>query len=285
MDPQISRSSVNNSNSADITSDSRLELAVSTIRKHAPVSPEVAIVLGSGLGGFTENLISHSVLENSTIPGYPRSTVEGHKGELVFCTIGERQVLALRGRVHFFESGSLHALLFPIRVAAAIGVKTLIITNAAGGINRTFVPGDLMLITDQINLTGATCPDMGSAPSHGMLYDTRLLRCAESVAARIGVRVVRGVYAGVKGPSYETAAEIEMIYRVGGDAVGMSTVLEVALAASLGIRVLGISCITNKATGTSSAKLNHEEVTVVANQVREQFSRLITHVIGALPPA
>lgn len=257
--------------------------AVKAIREHAPFAPEVAIILGSGLGGFTESVECRSALLTTDIPGYPRSTVEGHKGELVFCSVSGRKLLAFRGRVHFYESGSVHALLFPIQVAASLGARILIITNAAGGVNRTFSPGDLMLIADHLNLTGETAPQAGPAPGLRSPYDPELIRIAEATADRIGVRVVRGIYAGLKGPSYETAAEIEMIHRIGGDAVGMSTVLEVALASALGMRVLGISCITNKATGTSSAKLNHEEVTVVANQVKEQFSRLLVQVIGALP--
>jgi purine-nucleoside phosphorylase len=274
---------VSNSVSEKPDKRSTLTAAIDAIREHAPFEPEIAVVLGSGLGGFTESLSCNAAIQTASIPGYPRSTVEGHKGELVFCTASGRRLLAFRGRVHFFESGDVNALLFPIRVAAALGARILIITNAAGGVNRTFVPGDLMLISDQIDLTGESCPEPGGSKSRGAPYDQQLIRMAENTADKIGVRVVRGVYAGVKGPSYETAAEIEMINRIGGDAVGMSTVLEVALASSLGMRVLGISCITNKATGTSSAKLNHEEVTVVANQVREQFSRLLTQVIKALP--
>lgn len=275
---------MSNSTQDNLDIQSTVSAAVAAIQEHAPFQPEIAVVLGSGLGGFTESLSCNAVIQTASIPGYPRSTVEGHRGELVFCTASGRRLLAFRGRVHFYESGDVNALLFPIRVAAALGARILIITNAAGGVNRTFVPGDLMLISDHIDLTGETCPEPGGSKTNGAPYDQQLVRIAENTANQIGVRVVRGVYAGVKGPSYETAAEIEMIHRIGGDAVGMSTVLEVALASSLGMRVLGISCITNKATGTSSAKLSHEEVTIVANQVREQFSRLLTHVIKALPP-
>lgn len=275
---------MSNSTQDNLDIQSTVSAAVAAIQEHAPFQPEIAVVLGSGLGGFTESLSCNAVIQTESIPGYPRSTVEGHRGELVFCTASGRRLLAFRGRVHFYESGDVNALLFPIRVAAALGARILIITNAAGGVNRTFVPGDLMLISDHIDLTGETCPEPGGSKTNGAPYDQQLVRIAENTANQIGVRVVRGVYAGVKGPSYETAAEIEMIHRIGGDAVGMSTVLEVALASSLGMRVLGISCITNKATGTSSAKLSHEEVTIVANQVREQFSRLLTHVIKALPP-
>ncbi len=275
---------MSNSTQDRLDIQSAVSAAVAAIREHAPFQPEIAVVLGSGLGGFTESLPCNAVIQTASVPGYPRSTVEGHKGELFFCTASGRSLIAFRGRVHFYESGNVNALLFPIRVAVALGARILIITNAAGGVNRTFVPGDLMLISDHIDLTGETCPEPGGSKSNGAPYDQQLIRIAENTANQTGVRVVRGVYAGVKGPSYETAAEIEMVHRIGGDAVGMSTVLEVALASSLGMRVLGISCITNKATGTSSAKLSHEEVTIVANQVREQFSRLLTNVIKALPP-
>jgi len=263
--------------------DASLATAIQTVKSHAPFEPQIAVILGSGLGGFTNSLSCKGAIQTSSIPGYPRSTVEGHAGKLVFCSIGKQNIVVFRGRVHFYETGNVDTLLFPVRVASALGVRTLIITNAAGGVNRTFVPGDLMLVTDHINLTGESCPGQQASRNDNRPYDPQLIRITESVANQIGVRVVRGVYTGLKGPSYETAAEIEMIHRLGGDAVGMSTVLEVALAHSLGMRVLGISCITNKATGTSSAKLSHDEVNVVANQVREQFSRLLMHVIEALP--
>jgi purine-nucleoside phosphorylase len=262
----------------------RITEAVAFVREHAPHAPTVALVLGSGLGGFTEALQLDAVIPVENIPHYPRSTVEGHKGELVFARLGETRLLAFRGRVHFYESGSLDVVLFPIRVAAALGARTLIVTNAAGGMNRTFIPGDLMLITDQINFTGeALRSAVVRRPASSGYYDPQCLKLAAQTAASLGIPVVRGVYAGVKGPSYETAAEIEMLYRMGGDAVGMSTVMETALAAQLGMKVLGISCITNKATGTSSAKLSHAEVTLVADQVREHFSRLLKHIILALP--
>jgi purine-nucleoside phosphorylase len=258
--------------------------AATFIREHAPDAPTIALVLGSGLGGFTDALQQDALIPAGVVPHYPRSTIQGHKGEIVFARLEGVRLMAFRGRVHFYESGSLDTVLFPIRVAAALGAKTLIATNAAGGINRTFVPGDLMLITDQINLTGESLRSTGQPRviSSGY-YDPQYLALAATTAAGLGIPVVRGVYAGVKGPSYETAAEIEMLYRLGGDAVGMSTVMETALAAQLGMKVLGISCITNKATGTSSAKLSHAEVTLVADQVRERFTSLLKHIILAIP--
>ncbi len=260
-----------------------LDEALQHLREHGAGSPELGIVLGSGLGMFAESLADRVVIPSGGVPHYPRSTVEGHKGELVFGTLGGKRVLAIRGRVHFYESGDVQTILFPIRVAVGLGVRTLIVTNAAGGINRTFVPGDLMIIADQINLTGEPLPPP-LPPRKGPIeyYAPALVTLAKEVAAAAGIRVVSGVYAGVKGPSYETAAEIEMIHRLGGDAVGMSTVLETALAASLGVRILGISCITNKATGTGPAKLDHSEVTQVANRVRTQFSDILARVISAL---
>jgi purine-nucleoside phosphorylase len=258
--------------------------AVTFIREHAPHAPQIALVLGSGLGGFTDALQCDEVIPVGNIPHYPRSTVQGHKGEIVFARLEGVRLVAFRGRVHFYESGRLDTVLFPIRVAAALGAKTLILTNAAGGMNRTFVPGDLMLITDQMNFTGkALRSGANRRQASSGYYDGQYLALAAQAAASLGIPVVRGVYAGVKGPSYETAAEIEMLFRLGGDAVGMSTVMETALAAQLGMKVLGISCITNKATGTSSAKLSHAEVTLVADQVREHFTRLLKHIILALP--
>ena len=258
--------------------------AVASIREHAPDAPQIALVLGSGLGGFTDALQHDAVIPVGNIPHYPRSTVQGHKGEIVFARLDGIRLMAFRGRVHFYESGSLDTVLFPIRVAAALGAKTLIATNAAGGINRTFVPGDLMLITDQINVTGEALRSTAyPRQASSVYYDGQYLALAAQTAAGLGIPVVRGVYAGVKGPSYETAAEIEMLYRMGGDAVGMSTIMETALAVQLGMKVLGISCITNKATGTGPAKLSHAEVTLVADQVHEHFTRLLKQIILALP--
>ncbi len=181
--------------------DLRVTEAVSFIREHAPHAPSVALVLGSGLGGFTDELERDAVIPVSDIPHYPRSTVQGHKGEIVFARLGSTRLVAFRGRVHFYESGSLDVILFPIRVAAALGAKTLIATNAAGGINRTFVPGDLMLITDQINFTGeALRSTVQPRLISSGYYDPQYLALAAQTAAGLGVPVVRGVYAGLKGP-------------------------------------------------------------------------------------
>ncbi len=262
---------------------SAIDQALAFLRTRIPTPPDLAIILGSGLGGFADVLSGGVTIASHDIPHYPRSTVEGHKGELVVGTLGSKQVLAVRGRVHFYESGDLDTVLFPVRLLAALGARTLVITNAAGGVNRTFTPGDLMVLSDQINLTGMRLPlhDRVQRPTADY-YAPRLRSLALTTAARHRIRVVSGCYAGVKGPSYETAAEVEMVNRLGGDAVGMSTVMETAMAVALGLDVLGISCITNKATGTSPAKLDHAEVTDVANRVKENFSLLLREIITAL---
>ena len=260
------------------------QVAASTsyIREYTPHQPTIALVLGSGLGDLANLLPGRTTLITSEIPHYPVSTVEGHKGRLVFGMLGGKSVLAFQGRIHLYESNDAHTVLYPILVASNLGVQTLIITNAAGGINRQFSPGDLMIITDQLNLTSARVPDLPPInEEHRLLYDEVLIEKADEVARLQGIPLKRGVYAGVKGPSYETAAEVEMIYRIGADAVGMSTVMEASLASRLGIKVLGISCITNKATGIGDAKLSHQEVTEVANQVKKDFALLLSSMIAS----
>lgn len=254
---------------------------VRTRTRHAPT---IGLVLGSGLGDFADSLSDSVAIETSAIPHYPVSTVEGHKGRIVFGKVGKGEVVAFQGRIHFYEASDLNVVLYPIHVAHALGVKTLIVTNAAGGINRTFSPGDLMVISDQINLTfeSFAFPRPTMHRQHGSLYDSPLQTKAMEAGAELQVGLKRGIYAGVKGPSYETAAEIEMLGRIGADAVGMSTVFETQLATHLGMRVLGISCITNYATGISSEKLNHQEVTEVGNRVRTVFGNLLRSIITHL---
>lgn len=256
--------------------------AVSYIREHGGRDSDIGIILGSGLGGLADSLPSSNTISTSAIPHYPRSTVEGHRGKLVFADLAGKRVLAFQGRVHFYESLSVAATLFPLHVAHALGVKTLIVTNAAGGINRSFVPGDLMLITGQINMTGLSVPN--AAGNHPPLpfYSERLIAVARSVAESSGIPLKSGAYVGLKGPTYETAAEVEMLFRLGADAAGMSTVLEVDLASHLGMDVLGISCITNLATGISPSRLSHKEVTEVGNRVKGRFTDLVKGIIGKL---
>jgi len=257
------------------------EEAAAYVRGRIPSPPGIALVLGSGLGDYSP-LEGGLTFRAGEIPSYPRSTVSGHRGEAVFARIAGSDVLAFRGRIHLYECNDAATVLFPVALARALGARVMIVTNAAGGINRQFVPGDLMLITDQIDMTlhGEWIPAERTGPRR--TYDAALCALAMEAALRLGVPLRRGVYASVKGPSYETAAEVEMLRRLGGDAVGMSTVKEASLAASLGMRVMGISCITNKAAGTGGGKLDHSEVTVVASTVKARFADLLTECIAGL---
>jgi purine-nucleoside phosphorylase len=244
--------------------------------------PEIAIVLGSGLGDFADALQPTVTVATRDIPDYPPVTVTGHKGRVIAASWEGKNLLVFQGRIHFYECNDYAMVLHPVALAAALGCRILIVTNAAGGINRAFQPGDLMFITDQIDLTMSGIPSGAPPAPQEHLYDRKLTDRAGEVAMKKGIRLRSGIYAAVKGPSYETAAEVEMIHRIGGDAVGMSTAKEVSYAVQLGMRVLGISCITNKAAGIESSKLDHAEVTEVGRRVRLEFSTFLFALIEAL---
>jgi purine-nucleoside phosphorylase len=252
-------------------------------------TPDIALVLGSGLGGMADTFEQRIAIPYEDIPNFPVSTVEGHAGQLVFGTLHGRSVVAMQGRFHYYEGWSQEEVTFPIRVFALMGAKTLIVTNSSGGINPDFMPGDLMLINDHLNLTGQNplrghndtrfgprFPDMTDA------YNVDLRNQAMEIAQKVNVSLHTGVYSGLSGPTYETPAEIRMLRRLGGDAVGMSTVPEVIVANHSGMRVLGISCITNMAAGISAHKLNHEEVTTNAQLARAHFTTLVDQLIADL---
>ncbi len=266
-----------------ILSNTQFQQSLDSITTRIPRKPRVALVLGSGLGEFADTLTAPVVIPSADVPHYPRSTVPGHKGWLVFGEIGRSYVVAFQGRVHLYETGDAETVTYPIRLAHSLGASILVVTNAAGGINRSFQAGDLMIIADHLSFTEPGAPTRQSA-GRGLRipYSSDLINLAAEVAGRAGIPVQMGVYAGVRGPSYETAAEVEMLHRAGADAVGMSTVPEVEIAAELGMQVLGISCITNKATGIGGQKLSHDEVTVVANKVKANFSTLLTEIIKSL---
>ncbi|MBI1944321.1 MAG: purine-nucleoside phosphorylase [Deltaproteobacteria bacterium] len=251
----------------------------------------VGVVLGSGLGHVADVVVDNggAAVEYGTIPHFPTSSVEGHKGRLVAGSVGGARVLLMQGRVHRYEGYTAAQVVFPVRVLHALGVRRLIVTNAAGGIGDGFVPGDLMLIEDHLNLTGDNplvgandarfgprFPDMSDA------YSARLREEADKVAAERSLALRRGVYAGLLGPSYETPAEIRMLKTLGAHAVGMSTVHEVIAANHLGTEVLGISCITNLAAGISKVKLSHDEVKETADRVGQAFSGLVLQLIPRL---
>lgn len=250
---------------------------------------EVGVVLGSGLGAFADQMSDSFAIDYAEIPHWPRSNVIGHAGRLVGGIVRGRTVLALSGRVHFYEGHNLRTVTFAVRVLKRLGLKTLLLTNAAGGINTRFAQGALMLIDDHINLLGSN-PLIGPNderfgvrfPDMSEIYSTRLRALAAQTAAEIGLPIEHGVYIAVHGPSYETPAEIRAFRVWGADAVGMSTAPEAIVARHMGMEVLGISCITNMAAGVLPTPLHHNEVMETATRVRGRFIALLEGVIGRL---
>lgn len=251
-------------------------------------APKVAIVLGSGLGGLASQVTDAVRIGYADIPGFHVPTVEGHKGELVAGKLGSADVIMQSGRFHMYEGHPAQASVLPVRVFASLGVTTLIVTNAAGGIRRTFSPGTLMLISDHINLTGrnplegAVLPGETRFPDMSVAYDAGLREIARRVAATQGTRLEEGVYCALLGPTYETPAEVRMLERLGADAVGMSTAPETIIARARGMRVLGFSLVTNAAAGTTAALLDHKEVMEVAAQAGGRLAKMIAGVVGEI---
>lgn len=263
-----------------------LQEAVSFIKTRALIRPEIGLILGSGLGILATEVENRKCIGYSEIPHFPVSTVQGHEGQLVFGELAGKPVVIMQGRFHFYEGYSMQQVVFPVRVMHSLGVKILVVTNAAGGINQGFRAGDLMLITDHINLMGTNSligqnyDDIGPRfLDMTEAYNRNLIEMAEQVAQRENLYYKKGVYIGLSGPSYETPAEIRFLRVIGGDAVGMSTVPEVTVANHAGMKVLGISCVTNMAAGVLPQKLNHDEVLETANRVRDQFITLVKGVI------
>lgn len=248
--------------------------------------PVAAIVLGSGLGAFAGRLTDPVRLAYDQLPGFPPPGVAGHAGELIAGELGRQPVLCQSGRVHGYEGHAPDTIARPVRLFSALGIGTLLLTNAAGGIRRTLRPGGLMLVADQVNLTfrnplhGTQRPGEPRFPDMSAPFDPGLRTAAHAVARREGIALADGVYAGVTGPSYETAAEIRMLERLGADAVGMSTVLEVVAARARGMRCLAVSTITNHATGIGRTPLTHDEVMAAAAQAGDSLGRLLTGVIA-----
>lgn len=249
---------------------------------------DFGLILGSGLGELAEEIEEAIVISYDQIPFFPTSTVVGHAGQLVYGTLSGKKVLAMQGRFHFYEGHSMQTVTYPVRVMAALKAHSVIVTNASGGVNESFVPGDLMLITDHINFTGQNpligpnedeigprFPDMSEA------YTLTYREVAKEAASQLDLTLKEGVYMGYSGPTYETPAEIRMSRTMGADAVGMSTVPEVIVAAHSGLKVLGISCITNLAAGMQ-ANLNHEEVVETTQRVKQSFKALIKEVLVLL---
>jgi purine-nucleoside phosphorylase len=257
--------------------------------KLAGLKPEVALIAGSALGGVTKAIADPIVIPYAEIPHFPQPTVAGHAGQMVFGTLGNKKLAVLSGRVHFYEGRSLAEVAYPVHVVDALGIKILIVTNAAGAVNPQYNPGDLMIIEDHINFMGVN-PLLGFVNGNGgvkfvdmtQAYSTRLREKLENAAERLELPVRRGVYLATTGPCYETPAEIKAFAWMGADAVGMSTVPEVIIARHHNIEVAGISCITNLAAGIASKKISHEEVLEVGKAVEDKLSRLLAEFIATL---
>ncbi|HEY8418319.1 MAG TPA: purine-nucleoside phosphorylase [Limnochordales bacterium] len=267
----------------------RVRKAAAHLAQRVAVRPRVGLILGSGLGLLADQIEGAVSFPYAEIPHFPSSTVPGHRGRLVAGRLAGTPVWAMQGRVHFYEGYSMADVVRPVRVLRELGVTTLIVTNAAGGLNPAFTPGDLMLIADHINLFGTNpligpneeafgprFPDMTNA------YDPELRGLARAVAGEEGLQLQEGVYLGLSGPTYETPAEIRAFRTLGADAVGMSTVPEVIAARHMGMRVLGISCITNLAAGISPRPLSHDEVVETGARVARDFARLVMGIVARL---
>ncbi|MGF7057033.1 purine-nucleoside phosphorylase [Brassicibacter mesophilus] len=253
------------------------------------IQPEIGIILGSGLGALADEMIDATRIDYNEIPNFPVSTVKGHKGRLVIGKLEDKNVVAMQGRFHYYEGYKLEDVTFPVRVMKALGIKCLLVTNAAGGVNKQFIAGDLMIIDDHINfafdnpLIGRNYEELGLRfPDMSNAYDKKLIKIASEAGERLGVKLQKGTYMWMAGPNYETPAEVRMASFVGADAVGMSTVPEVISAVHGGLRVLGISCITNMAAGILAQPLDHSEVIETSDRVKNTFIRLVKEIINSI---
>ena len=269
--------------------------AVEHIRQCSTVQPTVGIILGTGLGGFATEIQNSTVIRYAEIPHFPHSTVTGHSGNLLLGTVSGTPVAVLQGRAHLYEGHSVAEVIFPTRVLGLLGAKTLIVTNASGGINPAFPPGHLVALSDHINLTGANAasgpnePRFASTPEHGQrffdmsdAYSPRLRELARLKASQLGFELPEGVYLAVLGPSFETPAEIRAFRTLGADLVGMSTVHEVIVARHMGLEVLGLSLVTNPAAGVSPNPIDHNEVLEIGQRAGRRFTALLTSILGGL---
>ncbi|MFL0251548.1 purine-nucleoside phosphorylase [Clostridium neuense] len=259
------------------------------IKEQINIKPKIGIILGSGLGDLAKAAVEAKTIKYKDVPHFPVSTVKGHAGQFVFGKLDGVEVVMMEGRFHYYEGNKMENLSLPIYVMKTLGIEKIIVTNAAGGVNTKFKPGDLMIIKDHINFTGdnpligTNIDEMGERfPDMSNAYDKKLVEVIKKVASNLKIDVVEGTYFMMTGPSYETPAEIKMIRILGGDAVGMSTVPEVIAANHCKIKVIGISCITNMAAGILDVPLNHKEVIETSNKVKDKFSRLIRGIIGEI---
>lgn len=272
-----------------MTAYEKLVTCVESVKAKTDFTPRVGLVLGSGLGDYAEEIDIKATVDYKDIEGFPQSTVPGHKGRFIFGYVKGVPVVCMQGRVHYYEGYPMTDVVLPTRLMGMLGAEIIFLTNAAGGVNFDFKQGDLMLITDHITtfipspLIGSNMDELGTRfPDMSHVYDQELCNKIREVAAHMGVNIQEGVYTQFTGPNYETPAEIRMCRTMGGDAAGMSTACEAMAAKHMGMKVCGISCITNLASGMSEVPLNHKEVQEVADKVAKQFKKLVTGVIAEL---
>ena len=268
------------------TPSTKIDQSLDYIRAHCDLTPSIAVILGSGLGNFADTLRSQIAITTSQIPHYPPSTVEGHQGRLVFGYVKRVPVLAVQGRTHYYEGHAISDVAYVVRLMARLGIKLLIVTNAAGGVNPQFKPGNLMIISDHINfmfknpLRGPQLSSESRWTDMNNAYDREYSEILERAGLRTHIPLKKGVLFVSTGPTYETNSEVKMARQFGADAVSMSTIPEVLAARANQIKVIGISCITNLATGLSASPLSHDEVTEIAGRVNSKFQRLLTETIA-----
>ncbi|MCM3760338.1 purine-nucleoside phosphorylase [Alkalihalobacillus oceani] len=268
----------------------KIKESAAYLNEKLTTTPKIGLILGSGLGELANEIEEAVKIPYGDIPHFPVSTVEGHAGQLVIGSLHGKPVVAMQGRFHYYEGYSMQEVTFPVRVMKQIGVELLLVTNACGGMNKAFAPGDLMVITDHLNMTGDNpligpneeelgprFPDMSHA------YTPELVQFALETGKKLGISLQQGVYAGVTGPTYMSGAELVMLRNVGGDVVGMSTVPEVIVARHAGMKVLGISCITDMAIGEEIQGITHEEVVAVANRTKPVFITLVKELVATAP--
>lgn len=274
------------------TAMEKLETCYQAVKERLPFRPKIALVLGSGLGGYGEELNLKGVIDYREIPGFPVSTVSGHRGRFLFGYEGDVPVVVMQGRVHYYEGYSMEDVVLPIRLMKKMGAEVLFLTNASGGVNTSFSPGDLMILKDQIAsfvpspLIGENLEELGPRfPDMSEIYDKNLIEVIEKTAEQYKIPVKKGTYLQFTGPAYESPAEVRMAGILGADAVGMSTACEAVAANHMGMKILGISCITNMACGITEKPLNHQEVQKAADQTAPLFQKLVGETIRAVDRA
>ncbi len=265
----------------------KIEKTADYIKSRVSEIPDTAIILGTGLGALVEHIEDKQYIPYTEIPNFPVSTVEGHSGNLIFGTLGNKKVMAMQGRFHYYEGYDMRQVTFPVRVMKALGVKTLFVSNAAGGMNPDFIIGDIMIITDHINLfpehplRGKNYPQLGDRfPDMSEAYSSRLIAEAKNIAKEKGIRVVEGVYVGTQGPTFETPAEYRYFHRIGGDAVGMSTVPEVIVARHGGMDVFAVSVITDLGVEGVVEKVSHEDVQKAAQKAQPRMMEIMRELVN-----